>query len=93
MAKEGLRILLSLVTSNCLPPHVSGPPNDSFCRALGSGSRSNVEVEDWFTRGLRLAGVVVDDVPDFCSFTVDVAGDIPIVSVKRRLGSTVVWLV
>lgn len=87
MAEERLRILLSLVASNCLPPHVSGPSDDSFCRALGSGSRSNIEVEDWFARGLRFAGVVIDNVADFCSFAVDVAGDIPVVSIKRWLGS------
>lgn len=75
-------LLLSSVAADGLPPGISPPSDGSLCCAGGSDGWSHIEVEDWFAGGLRLAGVIVNDVPDFLLLAVDVSGDVPVVSVE-----------
>lgn len=73
MTKEWLRVLLSLVSSDGLPPDVCTPSNNAFSAASWRSCRSDVEVEDRLTCGFRLAGVVVDDVSNLLFLAVDVS--------------------
>lgn len=54
---------------------------------MRSSGGANVKVEDGLSAGLGLAGVVVDDISDLFLLAVDVTGDVPVVSIKGRLGS------
>lgn len=87
MAEERLRALFSHITADGLPPHVTAPSDDSLGGALRSSGGANVKVEDGLSAGLGLAGVVVDDISDLFLLAVDVTGDVPVVSIKGRLGS------
>lgn len=87
VAKEGLRILFPLVTPYRLPPHVGAPADDALGSAQRRGRGPDIEVEDGLSGRFRLAGVVVDDVADLLLLAVDVAGDVPVVTIKREVSS------
>lgn len=87
VSEEGLRVLLSLVASDSLPPDVCTPSDNALGGASWSGGRSDVEVEDRFTSWLRFTGVVVDDISDLLSLAVDISGDVPVVAVKWRFSA------
>lgn len=82
MTEKWLRVLLALITANSLPPNICAPSDDTFSSTLRSGSRTHVKEEDGLTIFFRLARVVIDHVTDFLSLAVDVARDVPIVSVE-----------
>ncbi len=73
MAEEGLRVLLSLVASDGLPPHIAPPSNDALRGTERRRRRSDIEVEDRLTRWLRLPGIVVDNVANLPSLAIHVA--------------------
>lgn len=85
VAEEWLGILFPLVSSNCLPPDICGPTDDSFSSTSGRGGRTDVEIEHGLAAGFGLARIVVNDVANLLLLTVDMPGDVPIVSVKRHL--------
>lgn len=87
VAKERLRVLLSLVTANSLPPHICAPSDDSLGASQRRGRRTDIQVEDGLTGGLRLSRVVVDDVSDLLLFTVDISGDEPVMAIEWKFSS------
>ncbi len=46
--------------------------------------RANIEVEDGLSRRLGFSGIVVDDIANLLPLSVDVARDVPIMSIERR---------
>jgi hypothetical protein len=67
-----------------LMPDISTPPHHPLYRSrrcIDGGS--DVEVEDWFAGGFRIAGVVIDYVADlFGAAGWCATGDVPVVAVK-----------
>lgn len=79
--------MLSLVAPDSPPPYVASPANNSLRRSRQSRSRSNIQIEDGFTRRLWLSGVVVDDISHLGLLSVDFARDEPVMAIERRLRS------
>lgn len=92
-AEDGVGALLAVVAADGLPPHVRAPSDDALGRARKGRGGTHVEVEDGLAGGLGLPRVVVDHVAHFLLLAVDLAGDEPVVSIERGLGSTGIMLV
>ena len=67
------------------PPDVPSPTHQPLNRASGRHGWADVEVEYGFARGFGWAGVIVDNVAYLFLPTVEVARDIPIVTIERRI--------
>lgn len=89
-AEERLGILLSLVTTDCLPPHVCAPSDNTLSRALRCCCRSNVQHKGGLSISLGLARIVVNDIADLLALSIDLSGDVPVVAIERWLGSKMV---
>lgn len=89
MTEEWLRVLLSYVATDGLPPHVATPADDSLGGSQRRSGGADIEVENRLiviVYLLSLARVVVNDVSNLLLLAIDLARDVPVVSVKGRLG-------
>lgn len=84
-----LGILLVPVAADGLPPGIGTPANDALGGTQGRGGRTHIEEEDRVTVGIGLARVIVDDVSNLLPLAVDLSRNVPVVSVKWRLGTKV----
>jgi hypothetical protein len=82
-----LRVLLMPIASNGLPPGICAPANNTLSRTQRSSGWTHVKEEDWFAMGIRLAGVVINNISDLLPLTVDFSCNVPVMSVERWLGT------
>jgi hypothetical protein len=75
------------VATDGLPPGIGTPTDNALSRAQRSSSRTNIKEEDRLAISIRLTRVVVDNVSNLLPLAVDLACDIPVMSIKRRLGA------
>lgn len=78
--------LLTRLAALCSPPYIATPAHQPLGGARRCQSWADIEVEDGFTSRLGLPGVVVDDVADLLLLAVDVARDVPVVTIKGWFG-------
>jgi hypothetical protein len=78
--------LLTRLTALCSPPYIATPAHQPLGSSRRCHSRAHIEVEDGFASRLGLPGVVVDNVADLLLFAVDVARDVPIMTIKGWFG-------
>lgn len=83
-----LGVLLPPVAADGLPPHIRAPSDNALGCALRSHGGADIQVEDGLACDLGLTRVVVDNISDLLLLAVDISGNIPIVSVERRLGAS-----
>jgi hypothetical protein len=86
-AEPRLGILLVPVAANGLPPGISTPANDTLGGTQGCSGRTHIEEEDRVAVGIGLARIIVDDISDLLPLAIDFSRNVPIVSVKGRLGT------
>lgn len=77
------------VAADGLPPGIGTPANDTLGGTQGCSGRTHIEEEDRVTVGIGLARVIVDDVSNLLPLAVDLSRNVPVVSVKWRLGTKV----
>lgn len=86
-AEPRLRVLLMPVAANGFPPSIGTPADDTLGCAQRSSGRAHIKEEHGLAVGVGLTRVVVNDISNLLLLAVDISCDVPVVSVKWRLGA------